>query len=290
MNSPFATRHMGYVFSVGVHLVFFAFLFINMESEQEPEKIPHLQPIVQATAVDESQLREAMEERKAEEQRKIDEAARQQREKEEAKQRKKEQAEQKQREKKAAEEKRLADLKKKQETEKRKKAEAEKKRKADETRKRQQAEENKRKAEEARERQQAEEKKRKEEAARKAREKAEREAAEKALQEKMAAEQKRLNAERAQLMDRYRLQYMAAIRDKVERNWRRPGSIAQGSSCRVLVTQIPGGEVMDVRASKCSSATLQRTVEAAVLRASPLPPPPDPAVFDREIEFVFEVR
>jgi colicin import membrane protein len=32
----------------------------------------------------------------------------------------------------------------------------------------------------------------------------------------------------------------------------------------------------------------QRSVEAAVRKASPLPAPPDPEVFDREIEFVFE--
>ncbi len=55
--------------------------------------------------------------------------------------------------------------------------------------------------------------------------------------------------------------------------------------------QTPGGEVLTVEVLRCTgSAALRRSVEAAVYRASPLPPPPDPELFEREIEFTFRVE
>jgi len=74
----------------------------------------------------------------------------------------------------------------------------------------------------------------------------------------------------------------------VQRNWLRPsGSV--GSYCRVLIHQIPGGEVVNVRLTECDGdAAFQRSVESAVRKASPLPAPPEPELFEREIEFIFE--
>jgi colicin import membrane protein len=44
-----------------------------------------------------------------------------------------------------------------------------------------------------------------------------------------------------------------------------------------------------VRVDSCSinDAALRESVEAAVLRASPLPPPPNPALFERNLELTF---
>ena len=82
---------------------------------------------------------------------------------------------------------------------------------------------------------------------------------------------------------------MLRIHDAVKRHWRRPPSVRKGDTCVVLVRQIPGGEVVSVNVTKCTgnAVAFQRSVRTAVLKASPLPPPPDPAVFDRDIRFTF---
>jgi colicin import membrane protein len=120
-------------------------------------------------------------------------------------------------------------------------------------------------------------------------------AAEAELKAKMAAEQQRLEAARAaqrqRELDRYKAQYMADIRNKVQRNWLRPAGIPPGTRCTVVVQQIPGGEVVGVRTLDCTGdIAFQRSVEAAVRKASPLPEPSDKSLFDREIEFSFEVE
>ena len=84
-------------------------------------------------------------------------------------------------------------------------------------------------------------------------------------------------------------QYRQAITQKIERNWIRPVTVEEGLSCMVHVKQIPGGDVIDVRVGTCNGApAVVRSIEAAVRKASPLPPPSDPALFDREIEVQFE--
>jgi colicin import membrane protein len=107
------------------------------------------------------------------------------------------------------------------------------------------------------------------------------------LARQMAEEEDLLAAADSGLLD----QYAEVIRQKVERNWIRPASAREGISCVVLVKQIPGGEVVDVRVTECNGdAAVVRSIEAAVLRASPLPPPPDPSLFDRSLRFDFRPR
>ena len=81
----------------------------------------------------------------------------------------------------------------------------------------------------------------------------------------------------------------AQIIARVTRAWIKPPSAQPGISCIVAVTQVPGGEVTAVRVNSCSinDAALRESVEAAVYRASPLPPPPDPALFERNLELTF---
>jgi colicin import membrane protein len=81
----------------------------------------------------------------------------------------------------------------------------------------------------------------------------------------------------------------AQIVARIQRAWIRPPSAQPGISCTVLVTQVPGGEVTSVRVDSCSGgdAALRESVEAAVYRASPLPSPPDPALFERNLELTF---
>ena len=84
-------------------------------------------------------------------------------------------------------------------------------------------------------------------------------------------------------------QYKAIIQQRVQRNWIRPPEAQPGLECEVFVSQIPGGEVVGVRFGRCNGdEVVRRSIESAVLRASPLPPPPDPTLFERNLVFVFK--
>jgi colicin import membrane protein len=55
------------------------------------------------------------------------------------------------------------------------------------------------------------------------------------------------------------------------------------------VTQVPGGTVTKVTIKQCNGDQAVRdSIEAAVYRASPLPPPPDPAMFDPVLRLTFK--
>jgi colicin import membrane protein len=81
----------------------------------------------------------------------------------------------------------------------------------------------------------------------------------------------------------------AQIIARITRAWIRPPSARAGIECKVAVSQVPGGDVTSVRVLSCSipDPALRESVEAAVYRASPLPPPPDPALFERNLELTF---
>jgi colicin import membrane protein len=82
--------------------------------------------------------------------------------------------------------------------------------------------------------------------------------------------------------------YVRAIQLHVEQRWFEPPGVAQGLSCTIYVTQIPGGEVVGMRFGTCNGgAAVRQSIENAVRNASPLPAPPEPALFEREVELVF---
>ena len=57
----------------------------------------------------------------------------------------------------------------------------------------------------------------------------------------------------------------------------------------VHVTQVPGGEVVGVRVGECNGDdSVKASIEAAVLKASPLPEPPDPSLFERNLRLEFK--
>ncbi len=264
---------IGFAGAVLIHLVLVGFLFFSVSREPETLDSPVVKPVIQAVAVSESDVMEPMRRRQAQEelrQRRLEEEKRRAAEEVlRAEEAKRLAAEEQQR--KAAEKARLLKQKKKQEAEKARVAEQERQRKL-EAEKQRQAEEARKKAEAERKRQETEDR----------------------LKQQMEAEAERLAEEqqrfRQQQLLSVRQQYVADITNKVERNWLRPTG-SQGSHCRVIIHQIPGGEVIDVRLTECDGdVAFQRSVEAAVRKASPLPKPSDPEVFDREIEFVFEPK
>jgi colicin import membrane protein len=67
--------------------------------------------------------------------------------------------------------------------------------------------------------------------------------------------------------------YQVALMNAILRQWTRPESVALGQVCQVLIRQIPGGEVVSVEISPSCPYDEQgrRSVEAAILKASPLP-------------------
>jgi len=260
-------------------------------------------PPVQAVAVSEADLRaveqqrearrqaEVRRQREAEEARRL-EQLRVQREREEAEQKARAEAERQAEAQRAAETARKAEEARK--VEEARKAEAA--RKAEEARRAEEA----RKAEEARRKEEA----RKAEEARRAEEA--RKAAEAAAQreaERLAAEQRaREETQRqlaAQIEEEQRIMrlrasqeygaWLGAIQSQVQRNWNRPPSARAGLACEVRVGLIPGMEVVSAEIVSCNGDdAVRRSILAAVERASPLPRPSDPALFERSIVFIFK--
>ena len=83
-------------------------------------------------------------------------------------------------------------------------------------------------------------------------------------------------------------EWVEVLTRHVEKNWMRPPSATGDFECRVRMQLLPDGTVTNAKIEKsCGSAQLDRSVEDAVYRASPLPKPSDPSVFDRDLTIRF---
>lgn len=263
-----------FIYALLVHLVLLAVLIFSLDwtSTVKPSTSRQHAPI-QAVAVDARQL-------DAELQRKQQLEEQKRREEQDKLKRLEEQKEAERR--KVEEQKRQAELKVKQEREAKRKAEAEKKRQAELALKKKAEAEKKRKEDEARKKAEAEQKRKAEEARRKA---------EQELQARLAAEQAREAAQRQSAMQRMVDEYVLYIQEKVQRSWIRPPSSGSELSCTVEVRLIPSGEVIDAQIVRSSgNSAFDRSVEAAVFKASPLPVPPDPDVMEQFRSLRFEFK
>lgn len=83
--------------------------------------------------------------------------------------------------------------------------------------------------------------------------------------------------------------YSLAIQQAVERSWIRPETVRPGQACKIRIRQIVGGEVIGVSVDpSCPYDELgRRSVEAAVLRAQPLPYSGYESVFRPDLLFTF---
>lgn len=167
------------------------------------------------------------------------------------------------------EEKRLEELKRKEEEERKQKEreEAERKRKAEEELERKRQEAERQRQEDIRRQREENERRRREE--------------EDALrQAELEAEERRFAARNSAEMAAYQF----AIANTIRRNWAVPASAGPETRCTVRVTQLPGGEVVSVNIISCNGdAAVQRSVEAAIRRSSPLPEPSNPDLFERNL-------
>jgi len=261
----------------------FALTLIQMARDAPPPQLA-IQAVVidaaQVGAASRRQEREKEEERERVQQRREQEAVEQKRQQEQAAQRETEQR---------AEQERQVELKRRQEEEQKRVAEQQMMLERQEAeRKQQQAEaERQKKAEAERQRVAEIERKQKEEAQR-------RKAADDArLQKSREAELQRQLAEEEGLMEARGStefnQYVALIQQQIERNWNRPMSARPGLECKIHVAQSPNGVVLSARVEQCNGdAAVKQSIEQAVLRASPLPPPPNPRLFERNLILVFK--
>lgn len=165
------------------------------------------------------------------------------------------------------------------------------------------AEARKKKEAEALRLKQAAEKKAAEEAARHKREQAEKAAREAAarreaerarVEQAMQEEAERREAERAaqaqaqaERFDQVAEWAYALVRH-VQRNYRKPPGAPDEFTCQLRMQLLPDGTVTNVRILKsCGDALLDRAVEDAVYRSSPMPRPADPTVFERDLTINF---
>jgi len=246
-----------------VHVFFLVLFGVGFHFKSERRAASEQPQTVTVNTVDESQVQKELQQFKAQ-----DERAKRERE-ELLRQRK-------------AEEQRLTELRKQRETEQRKEKERlallEKQKTEQEEKRR--LEEQRRKEEQARLEKQRQEESRKEQLRR-----------EQELKEKLLAEEQRMQQEqqaaaqrRAELQKKQTLidKYMGLIEARVYQNWIKPPSADKGLVCELQVRLIPSGEVISIELSKSSGDEVyDKSVMAAVRKASPLPlPPAEAGLFD----------
>ena len=246
--------------SIALHAVLAGLLYLGL-SVRPPDPEPMTLPI-DAVVVDQAVIEAARSQRRDDSRRETERLERE-----------RAAAEQVERERQETERQRAADEERRQQevaAERKAQADADAKRKADA--------DAKRRAEQQAQAKAATEKKR---AADEARKRDQREADLKAL---LAAEDQRTGP----AFQGLKASYIRAIQAHVEQRWFEPPGMAPGMSCTVFVLQIPGGEVVGSRFGACNGGpAVRQSIETAVRNASPLPAPPEPALFAREVELVF---
>jgi len=268
------------ILAVLIHVGFVALMVLSLDWDSEPDPVVN---IVQATVVNEKQVLAEIEKLKKAERRKRNKEKKRKNKAEKELQKIKK-ARKKEESKRKKEQKRLAELKK------------QNKKKTEEAR--QLDLKNKEDRKKAKEKQDDESKRFKEIADK--RKKEERRLAEIEFQKKLDEE---LRNEAAETVIKKKTdlarnknalteieKFIILIIEDVSGSWILPANFKKGSKCTVRVKIIPGGDVADVNVSKCNGGVLfERSVDAAVRRASPLPVPKDPFVFDkmRDINFIF---
>ena len=105
------------------------------------------------------------------------------------------------------------------------------------------------------------------------------------MQRELADEQAHIDA----MNSGAKARYVYGIQQQIQRHWAKPASAETGLECVVNVRQLPGGEVVGATIGQCNGDdAVKRSIVAAVHRASPLPEPEDPILFDRNLRIIFK--
>ncbi len=111
------------------------------------------------------------------------------------------------------------------------------------------------------------------------------------LQQQMLQEQQEISQAHAAQMQGILDQYKAQIIQAIQNRWIVPDDVDKSLSCVLLIRLAPGGVVLSVDTLKTSGdPILDRSARVAVFKASPLPAPQDPAVFEKFRELRLTVR
>jgi colicin import membrane protein len=278
--AEFLRQHWSYLLAALALHVLFAGVF-GLTMIQMSRNAPQPQLAIQAVVVDQSLLNRANRQQQRQRDREREQAQQREREQAAERQRREQEATQKRDAEQRAEQERQLELKQREEAEQRRQLEEQQLRERQEAEKKRAAQETERKRVEdiKRKQQEAEAKRRAAEEART------QQAAEDDLRRQLEEEEGRSQAENAGLLN----QYIAMIEQRIVRNWNRPPSARPGLQCEVRVAQAPGGTVLSVQLGACNGdAAVRQSIEAAVMRSSPLPPPPDPRLFERNLVLVFK--
>ncbi|MCY4478045.1 MAG: TonB C-terminal domain-containing protein [Gammaproteobacteria bacterium] len=93
-------------------------------------------------------------------------------------------------------------------------------------------------------------------------------------------EERRREAIESGLLDEYK----ARIRQRIESNWQRPAGSGDDLMWVVLLDVLPGNEVAEIRFEQFNGTVIdQRSIETAIRKSSPLPAPPVPELFERQL-------
>jgi colicin import membrane protein len=248
-NNPLAAA-----IAIGMHLVIILLMIFGLDWWEKPEAKRFKANVVQATVIDAAKVDAEVKKLKL--------------------------ADENKKKKKINEAKKLDDLKKKRQLEEKRLADLKKKRKAEEAKKLKLEKERKLKEAEAKKRKAAEEQKRKKAAEEKKRKAAaeKKRKAEEAKKRKLAEQRKReaqLRAEMEAERDATELElYAARIQEAIEMEWLRPMGVGDGLSCTLRIRMAAGGSVIAAQVVRSSgSSAFDRSAEAAVRKADPLPVP-----------------
>lgn len=265
-------RTLAYIAAALVHLLLIGVLLFNFTNNEPRATIEAFDAdkidTVKASVIDESQIKDQQEKlKKAEREREAKKREKKKREEDELKKIKQQADQEKQK---------VADLKAQQELEKKKlEAIALNKKKAEDERKKKEAERKKKKAEEDKKRKAKEAKAAKEKRARDAEDAERRDRLSKALADEEAERQQREADRRAkERTTTVMSQYSARIEQAIKAKWRVAPGTEPWRVAKINIKLSPDGRVLKVVVINSSgSVDYDRSVETAVLQASPLPFP-----------------
>ena len=279
----FIRQHKGaVVWSLALHIAVAAAVVLGLPWRIERQRVPVAAAApIQGVIIDQAAIdkeRAAQAEAARQEQQRVQREERQKREAAEREEqrvaattRAREQAEQQERDRVAAERAEQQRREREAQAQREREAQAQREREAQAQREREEQAQREREAAERQAREQAEQRRRQQ--------------AESELQQQLALEAERNAARDAGLLD----QYTRMLENKIKQHWDRPLSARPGIDCVVTVVQLPTGDVVSARVARCNGdEAVRRSIERAVMDASPLPRPPNPALFERNLNVSFQ--
>lgn len=93
--------------------------------------------------------------------------------------------------------------------------------------------------------------------------------------------------QRAAAYARAMADYQGKLKGKIRGNIVQPTGMKGNPVARFVVTQLPSGEILEVRLKRSSgNVAYDASVERAIWKSSPLPRPDDPSAFSRDLELI----